>query len=373
MALGLLAKLSSPIYIAAPLAGCLLLAYRDRQAPGDARPPLHRDHAVVWAALGSLVAVAGAVSWYRVNLDRALDHARLASADTGLYGTDQGFARQLPEWIERLSDVAFLPYVWLPIALLAAISLCIAWRSGRRVGYLDPRVVAVAACIMTIAAVLGAFATQPNQEMRYLLGLVPFVALPAALAIAAARIRTLFAAAVVVLAAEFTVVTLQGFGHLREASLVSYPVKELTTGAGFANTLERAVADTCGTVSTGRINMVGVDYAWLNHNVLSMIALEQHANEGLACYYTALGYAANDPNVAWKRVLDFKPPYYVSIDYGNPANPLPPDKKALVIPSDPFNAVNLAVYRRVRDSGLFEVLPGSRRDGLVVFRARPTQ
>ena len=145
-------------------------------------------------------------------------------------------------------------------------------------------------------------------------------------------VRPLVAAAVVVLAAELVVVTLQGFGKARQASLVSYPPKELTTEVGFAKTLESAVADTCGPESAGRINMVGADYPWLNHNYLSMLALEEHADEGLACYYTAIGYAERDPNVAWERVLEFKPPYYISIDYANPANLLPPDKQALIRP-----------------------------------------
>ncbi len=368
IALGLLAKLSTPVYMAAPVAASLLLAYRHRSDEGE-RAPLVRDRTVVASAIVSLLAVLGALSWYRINLDRALDHARHASADTGLYGTDRGFARQLPEWAERLRDVAFLPNVWVPLAALAAVSLTVAWRSGRRASLWDPRVVAVGACVVSTVLVLTSFATQPNQEMRYLLGIIPFVALTAALAISAARLRALVATAVVVLAAEFVVVTLQSFGHAREASWVSYPVKELTRDAAFAEALESAVAQTCGPDSSGRINMVGADYPWLNHNTLSMLALEEHADEGLTCYYTALGYAENDPELAWKRLLEFKSPYYIGIDYGNAANPLPADKQSLILSSDPFNAVNVAVYRRVRESGLFEPVPGSRRDGLVILRS----
>ena len=188
------------------------------------------------------------------------------------------------------------------LAGLAVVSLALAWRRGRRAALWDPRIVTAAACVASIAVVLASFATQPNQEMRYLLGLVPFVAVLAALAISAARVRALVAAAVAVLAVELVVATLQGFGHARQASLISYPVKELTTETSFAKTLESAVADTCGPESAGRINMVGADYPWLNHNNLSMLALEEHADEGLTCYYTAIGYAESDPEVAWKRV-----------------------------------------------------------------------
>lgn len=368
VALGLLAKLSSPVYMAGPVLGCLLLAYRHRKA-GD-RPPLRSDRAVWLSGAASLLAVLGAVFWYRVNLGRALDHARLASADTGLYGTDRGFAQQLPEWVERLRDVAFLPNVWLVLAALAVASLSLAWRRGLRPSVWSPPIVTAAACVTSVVLVIASFASQPNQEVRYLLGAVPLLAFPAALAIAAARVRILVPAAVAVFAMQLVVSHLQGFGYARQDSLVSYSVKELTTSTSFAETLEHAVADTCGPESAARINMVGADYPWLNHNTLSMLALEEHADEGLTCYYTGLGYAENDPEIAWKRLLEFKSPYYISIDYGNSANPLPPDKRALILPSDPFNAVNIAVYRHVRASGMYEVVRGSRRDGLVILRAQ---
>jgi len=366
-ALGMLAKLSSPVYMAVPIAAALVLAYRHR-GDGGHRPPLRRDRAVVASGIVSLLAIVGAVSWYRVNLDRALDHARLSSADTGLYGTDLGFARQLPDWIERMRDVAFLPYFWLPLAALAVVSLALAWRNGARASPWDPRVVASVACLASIVLVLTSFATQPNQEMRYLLGLVPFLALAVALAISAARVRALVALAVAVLAIELVVVTLQGFGYARQASLTSYPVKELTRTAGFAQTLENTVADTCGPESAYRINMVGADYPWLNHNYLSLLAIEEHADEGLTCYYTALGYAEGDPEVAWKRLLEFKSPYYISIDYGNSTNALPLAFQAMIRPDDPFNQVNRAVFARVMASGLYKLVPGSRRDGLVILR-----
>ena len=371
IALGLLAKLSTPAYMIAPLAATLLLAYRHRN-DGDAQPPLGKDPQVVAGGVVSILAVLGTLSWYRVNLDQALDHARLAAADTGLYGTDRGFARQLPDWIERLRDVTFLPYVWLALAALAVVSLALAGRNGRRPSLWDPRVITVGACAASIVIVLVSFAMQPNEEARYLLGLVPFVAMLTALGISAARVRSLVATAVVILAAEFAVVTLQGFGHARQASLTSYPLKPLTRDVGFPHALERAVAETCRPDSAYQINMVGADYGWLNHNYLSMLAIEEHADEGLTCYYTALGYAENDPDVAWKRLLEFKSPYYISIDYGNAANPLPAAQQALVRPDDPFNKVNRAVYRRVLESGLYQLVPGSRRDGLVVLRSRPT-
>jgi hypothetical protein len=115
--------------------------------------------------------------------------------------------------------------------------------------------------------------------------------------------------------------------------------------------------------------MVGVAYPWLNANTLEMLAAERFAESGRYCYYTSLGYASSDPSADWRRVLDFRPPYYISLDYGNRTNPPPAELEQAIATPDPFNRTNVAVFRRVRSSGDYEVLDGTRRAGTVVLAA----
>jgi hypothetical protein len=115
--------------------------------------------------------------------------------------------------------------------------------------------------------------------------------------------------------------------------------------------------------------MVGADYPWFNFNTLDMIAAERFELDGRTCYYTSLGYAEADPGVAWQRVQQFAPPYYISIDYGNRSNPLPEADRDTIRADDPFNRVNLAVYERARTEGRFRAVSGSRRNGFVVLEA----
>jgi hypothetical protein len=368
LALGMLAKLSSPAYLAAPAAGAvlLLLLHRGRR---PRRGPLWTDFAVVSSAIASGVLVVGAISWYRINLDAAIKHARDASADTGLYGVDRGFLHQLPDWAERLRDATFLPHVWLIIGALTAASLVLAARRTTRAALRDPRVVTGLVCVVSIVVVLGAFASQPNQERRYLLPLVPLLAAPVALGLGAARSRAIIALALGVLTIEYLGVTLQSFGFAQRSSLVSYPIARPDRDSAFGSALDELVSRTCTAGSASRINVVGGDYPWFNANTLEMLAFERYAEGGRRCYYTSLGYAEGDPRVAWKRVRDFRPPYYVSVDYGNPRNLLPHDRAATAARADAFNRVNLAIFNRVRRSHEFALLPDSRRSGLVAFRA----
>src|SRR3989442_1560677 len=141
---------------------------------------------------------------------------------------------EFPRWVERLRDATFLPHVWLFLAALAIASLGIAVRRRRRVTLTDARVVTAVACLISVVVVLATFASQPNQEMRYLLPLVPLVAAPVALAVQAARLRLIVALAIGVLAIEYVGVTLQSFGHAQWSSLVSYPIKDVTRDSGFA-------------------------------------------------------------------------------------------------------------------------------------------
>lgn len=369
VALGMLAKLSSPAYLTAPVLATVFLAMLG-PVGGRARGVAPwRDPRVLASAAVSAVLAYGAISWYRINHEAALEHARLASADTGLYGIDKGFAKQLPEWIGRFRDASFLPHVGFAILALAIASVALVVRRRGISPALDSRLVVAATCLVTIVIVLALFASQPNQEVRYLLGLVPYLAIVVAVALDASSSRRLAVAAAVVLAVEFGLTQLQSFGQTPIAS-ASYPrLVAPTSETPFAKELDDVVDQTCTTESAGKINMVGADHPWFNHNTIEMLAFQRYAESGRRCYYTALGYAEKDPEVAWKRLRKFGSPYYISIDYGNRTNPLPEAQRSLLTPSDPFNRVNTNVYRRVRRSGRYQIVPESRSTGIVILQA----
>jgi hypothetical protein len=368
VALAMLAKLSSPAYIGAPLFATMFLAML---GPSEGRPPSPvpwRDPRVLVSALVSALLAYGAVAWYGINQQAAIDHARLAGADTGLYGVNKGFVKQLPEWLGWFRDASFLPHIGPVILALSAASLVLLVRRRGARPTLDQRLVAAATCVLTIAVVLVLFASQANTETRYLLGLVPCIAILVAIVIDASGSRNLVVAVAVVAGFEFGLGELQSFGQTPIASMSDPRLTAPSSETPFARELNDVVDQTCTPGSSWKINMVGADYPWFNHNTLEMLAFERYRLSGLRCYYTALGYAEKDPEVAWKRLQQFLSPYYISIDYGDKANPLPAAQQSLIAPSDPFNVVNIAIFNRVRASKSYDVVPGSRRSGVIVLK-----
>jgi hypothetical protein len=129
------------------------------------------------------------------------------------------------------------------------------------------------------------------------------------------------------------------------------------------------VTQTCTDVTATRTSIVGGEYPWLNHNTLTFLAHQRFAESGRRCTYTALGYAEQNPEAAWERVRATKPPFYISVDYGNARNPLPEPQASAVARVDAFNQVNVEIFDRVARSPDFEPVPESRTRGLVIFRA----
>jgi hypothetical protein len=360
---GLLVKLSTPAYVAAPVAAALVLAalYGRRSAGGIG----WRDLRVAASAVLALGLLVGCIAWYRVNLQAALDHAELAAADTGLYGSQRSLGTELWEWLRRLEGATFLPYFVVAAVVAAAASGTRAFQSRARPSL--PVVLPLAACAVTVVGLVFLFARQANDDPRFVVALVPLVALLLAAAVRTAHSVAVTAVVASLLALQVLLTTAASFGVKPPAfryDRITEPQRQ-----SLEPTLRDLVRLTCPESANGRINVVGAEYAWLNGNTLSLIASEEFALDGRQCQYTPLGYAEQSVETAWFRVLAINPPFYVALDYGNPANHLPTALEAQATRPDPFNRVNLGVYRRALRSGRFAAIPETKQDGLVVLRA----
>jgi hypothetical protein len=207
---------------------------------------------------------------------------------------------------------------------------------------------------------------QTNDETRFLLPVIPCFALLLGGLAGVARSGRLPALVALVLVAQFALVTVQSFAGGTPKAL-RYSRLRPPEHSAWPPQLRRIAGLTCTAQVGDRFSVVGVDYPWLNSDTLSMFAADRFALAGRRCRYTTLGYATSDAEAAWRRVRDGHPPYYVSVDYGNPANPLPralADSRAYA----PFNRVNAPVFAHVLRSGHFVFVPGGRQSGLVVLR-----
>jgi hypothetical protein len=362
-AFGLLVKLSTPAYIAAPAAAALILAalFGWRSSGGLG----WRDLRVAVSAILAFGLLIGCIAWYRVNLQAALDHAELAAADTGLYGSQRGLGTELHEWLKRLEAASFLPY-FIVVAVVATAAAAVRAAQTRPRPSL-PVLLPLVACAVTVLGLILVFARQANDDPRFLAALIPLIALPLAAAVHAARSVVVTAALAGLLALQLAFATAGSFGAAPSAfryDRITKPQRH-----SLEPTLRDMVRRTCPAAASGRINIVGAEYPWLNGNTLSLIASEEFALAGRQCQYTPLGYAEKSVDAAWNRVLALNPQYYLALDYGNPANRLPADLEVQATRPDAFNQVNLGVYHRALQSGRFAPVSGTRRKGLVVLRA----
>jgi hypothetical protein len=311
--------------------------------------------------------VLGDIGWYHRNLHGALQHAEIAANST-LWGAGAPFGDRFPLWLGRLQDAFFLPYfgvALLVIAAVGAVDFAINHR-GHRFNADMYRILALLACLVTLLGITVIFALQVNDEVRFLLPLLPMAALVVGTAFAGLGARTA-TAAMLILVAQFGFVTAGSFNaaphSLRYARLVA------PDHASLRATLIRIVERTCTARASNRISMVGVDYPWLNANTLMLLADEKYALRDLHCYYTALGLAQQSPARAWRRLEQFKPPYYISVDYEHPSNRLPREIASSISPSDAFNRIDRAVFRRMIRSGNFRAIQSSRASGLIVWKS----
>ena len=168
---------------------------------------------------------------------------------------------------------------------------------------------------------------------------------------------------VLLLAGQFGLFTFQSFARDVPAQIV-YSGRALPAHkSALARELDRIVGYTCPHTGGGSTNMVGASYPWLSANTVNFLSLQQFG--GAACSWASLGDVdETDPEIAWRTLMEFGSPFLLTMDFGSPRNPPPFDLR----PFADLNAIDVPVYRRALRSGRYEIVPGFRRDGLVLLR-----
>ena len=359
----MLAKLSSPLYIALPmLATCIMLAAQMRR-DWSTRSEWVRGPVVLATVFGSILALVSAVLWYLPNLDAALEHARIASEDTGLYGTQRGLAREVSEWSDRLGDATFLPRIAIAVAVIALIG-ALSLVPGKRL-FVDRRALVGGICLAQVALTIVAFATQPNEEAR-----VPCAGDPLHCGLGRSR-RLAFTAP-----CHRSDRSVIGGVSPRDASRV----RRATTRRAELLSARRAESGLGAQEHTGaarRSDMHGSsanDSSWWAPSIRGSTRTPSQCSRP-STLPASRGSATTRPsatrNQMWPKLGSASPTSSrrstLSIDYGNPTNQLPPDLRLQASQVDAFNRTDHKMFRRVANAASFRVVPGSRSGGFVVF------
>jgi hypothetical protein len=365
---GLLTKLSTPLYVAAPAAVALVVALSSNGArtPRWWRAPSF----LASAALAAALVVATGV-WYAHNFRPAWDHAQLA-ADSPLYGPQASFTARLDAWLGRFGDALFLPY--FDFALVALLLLGVAvFLARRRLAAgrtLYPWLV-LAGCLGSVVPALLFLSTQTNTDSRFIIPTIPGIAVGLTALLVTLGSRRLAALAAVLLAGQFALMTFQSFDANAPAQIVDPHGRAVPVAtSNLARQLDEIVRYTCRHTPGGRVNTVGANYPWLSANTINLLSVEQFAGGG--CSWQSLGDGATDPEVGWQALTGVDSPFLLTMDFGNPHDELPGDLAAQVPANADLNVIDDAVLRRALRSGRYTIVPAFRHSGLLLLQ-RTTQ
>jgi hypothetical protein len=352
----MLAKVSSPLYCLGP--GLLAVGYALHPKPANGQACWELRRLMAMAAFGLFLGLA-TVAWYYRNAQYVLSNA--SSAFSGpvaeLYGKADTFVNNMIYWLSATRQSFFLPQVAVVVALIFT-SGCLV-RFAKRQKPTDHLTVGAVVAVVQIAAVYAVFSLSQNRDARFLLPLLPYVAILICWATTQVDRPVLSTLAIAIFSVQLALVHGQALGIIEPNPTVSHWAYAPSADAENATTLNSIVSRTCSEEDNYRYNMVGVELPWLNLHSVSFYAAKSLAPRDIHCYYETLGYAESDPDRAWSKLLSLNTLYYITVD---PA--------LLPVPSDPFNQVAVPVLERVRNSGLFEEqAPIANDPRILIFRA----
>lgn len=384
ISLAVVAKFSSPAYIAPPAALAAYFAFQAMSADAPPRSPFWRDwRAVSSAAIGCVLAI-GAIGWYSNNFEATREFAQRAAGHTG-FGEREPFLAKSLEWLQRMSDAVFIRHVAMVVLLALVVGCVIARRRGRlrlRAAGRDIRVAArpllpYLACVLPMLIVLVLLSTNVNEDPRFVSSLTPFTALLLAGLISATRSEALARAAVVVLLVQFGFVNF-GSGVIDgDRSSRLWPSAPVRSDRA-AEAIDRLARSTCTADAAGRVNLINFWTASpaINSRSLDFAARKAYSLSDRRCVYRGLNLNSS-PRLAWRQLRESSPPFFIAADtvdrgnlppggiqFGNPNLPPPAGREVGY-----YRSAADYVLRRALASGKFSV-KGPRTDGLVVLQAR---
>jgi hypothetical protein len=368
-ALALLTKATSPLYCFAP--GLLALGWA--LAPARPKRPWawSRPSTLAPLAAGAVVAF-GAVVWYLQNLAAVRIHAAGASSGPiALYwGKDEPFFETLVYWAGALGAAFFLR----PIAVLAVgafVAAALVW-ARRRPLRRDHFTACAAVAVLEIAVVLSVFSANQSRVARFLLPVLPYLALLLAwtfaqLPIAAGRL------ALLVFAAQFVVVQGHAFRWVKAPFLAAW-IRPIDTRGASRSVLEAVVDRTCS-VPRARpyLVIIGVDPSimgdWLAPVPANYVLAKRRllTRRPSLCHYDYLGggFFGGTASEVWSDMLARRARYFVTVD-----------ERVYPVPGMVYNrgldAENFPVLlQHVRESERFDAEPPLQEDqGILIFRRR---
>jgi 4-amino-4-deoxy-L-arabinose transferase-like glycosyltransferase len=315
----------------------------------------------------AIVLVTAAVLWYVLHWSAMMGHFYDATRSENIalnYGSASNLATKLRYWIGALG-VALSPFAVLSIAFVVLLVVALVrvgiqlsgkpWRL-LTVKFIEGGTLFVLCLIGTCIASLLAYSLQINEDTRFLLPLVPMLAVAVGWSVNMIGRDAISATVVVGLVGNGAIshAYAHGYNPLQVRPLY-VPVAERV--GKDKRRLNEVVDLTCDSNGAGRYSIIGVEYLSLNANSANFYAEKRAYRNGYRCNYTNIGYLQNDLDLAMARIDSVKPEFVVTVA---------PD---LQPPADYTNRVSRAFAVNLAHDGRLALVNAIGRE-ILIYRFR---
>lgn len=354
-----LIKSSTPLFCLFP--GLLALGSVFKQ--GD---PADRIQWPPWRLAANVAAAGFAVLatgvWYSRHLGWVLAHVREAAGGpvAAAYGKQDAFFATLGYWLSILEIRLFTPPV-LAISLALCGAAFVGLVAGRNLARRHFDRCALAS-ILEVSLALTVFSFSANRDNRYLLALLPHLAVGLGWVLTNLRSRRWAAAVAALFACQLAWVQSEVLGLRDHGPFLSdypRPVDEVDKKV----LLEAIVRATCTESSAGRRHVIGIDLPWLNGHSATFASAKLRLSGTLRSRCDYFSFAFGSPEWAREGIMEgLDIDYFVRFD---PAHYPVPEKFAFL------NATAPMIFEEMRASGTLVPGPASGLPGVGIYRRRP--
>lgn len=368
-AAGMLAKSSTPMYAILPgLVATTVLVLPESQA---AERPTGRSAAWVPLTFAGFALLA-AVVWYAINLRGVLHKAYFSAVgEIALdYGRRDAFLNKLDTWLAALQVGFGLPRVLLLSGIAFAGGLVYAfirWRRTARAQSPNPAAtpqawqehahIVLGCAVLQIVGVLTILSLSINEEPRFLLPVLPALAIVLMWGLSRIRMTAVSALITVVFGIQYAVIHAQAHGMIAPRPDISHWVRPVETGPADYHRLQRAVELTCTDDTNLRYTVIGVEFPAFNANSASFFSAKNRLRSGRRCYYISMGYAETDFDRALNRIFDMRTAFFVSLA-----------EEWQTEPPNFLNVLSIPMLHFIETSPEFETEVNDPVTGLLIFR-----